>query len=111
MVEDLRASAVSSLFRWGEMDAVDDPVIPIAFWAAFVCLSVCLSLSLSLSHIILYVSILLLSDPITDDCEPSGGCWELNSEPLEEQSVLFTAGPSSFQPLPLFPLMTTRIVT
>jgi len=27
------------------------------------------------------------SNPITDDCEPSCGCWELNSEPLEEQSV------------------------
>lgn len=21
-------------------------------------------------------------------CEPPGGCWELNSDPLEEQSVL-----------------------
>jgi hypothetical protein len=34
------------------------------------------------------------SDPITDGCEPLCGCWELNSEPLEEQSVLLTAGPS-----------------
>ena len=39
-----------------------------------------------------------VSDPITDGCEPSCGCWELNSEPLEEQSVLLTAEPS-FQPL------------
>jgi hypothetical protein len=26
--------------------------------------------------------------------EPSCGCWELNSEPLEEQTVLLTAEPS-----------------
>jgi hypothetical protein len=30
------------------------------------------------------------SDPITDACEPACGCWELNSGPLEEQSVLLT---------------------
>jgi hypothetical protein len=30
----------------------------------------------------------------TDGCEPPYGCWELNSEPLEEQSVLLTAEPS-----------------
>ena len=29
------------------------------------------------------------SDPITDSCEPPCGCWELNSGPLEEQSLLF----------------------
>ena len=28
-------------------------------------------------------------DPITDGCKPPWGCWELNSGPLEEQSVLF----------------------
>jgi hypothetical protein len=33
-------------------------------------------------------------DPITDGCEPSCGCWGLNSGPLEEQSVLFTTEPS-----------------
>jgi hypothetical protein len=33
-------------------------------------------------------------DPITDGCEPPCGCWELNSEPIEEQSVLLTAEPS-----------------
>jgi hypothetical protein len=32
--------------------------------------------------------------PTTDGCEPPCGCWELNSGPLEEQSVLFTAKPS-----------------
>jgi hypothetical protein len=35
-----------------------------------------------------------ISDSITDCCEPPCGCWELNSEPLEEQSVLLTAKPS-----------------
>jgi hypothetical protein len=30
------------------------------------------------------------SDPITDGYEPPCGCWELNSESLEEQSVLLT---------------------
>ena len=36
-----------------------------------------------------------VSDPITDGCEPlSGGWWELNSGPLEKQSVLLTAEPS-----------------
>jgi hypothetical protein len=28
-------------------------------------------------------------DPITDGCETPCGYWELNSGPLEEQSVLF----------------------
>ena len=34
------------------------------------------------------------SDPITYGCEPPCGCWELNSGPLEYQSVLLTAEPS-----------------
>jgi hypothetical protein len=34
------------------------------------------------------------SDLITDICEPPCGCWDLNSGPLEEQSVLLTAEPS-----------------
>jgi hypothetical protein len=38
------------------------------------------------------------SDPITDGCEPPCGCWELNSEPMEEQSVLLTIDPS-LQPI------------
>jgi hypothetical protein len=33
------------------------------------------------------------SDPITDGCEPPCGFWELNSGPLEDQSVLLTAEP------------------
>jgi hypothetical protein len=34
------------------------------------------------------------SDLITGGCEPPCGCWDLNSGPLEEQSVLLTAEPS-----------------
>jgi predicted membrane protein len=30
------------------------------------------------------------SDLVTDDCEPPCGCWDLNSEPLEEQSGALT---------------------
>jgi hypothetical protein len=30
----------------------------------------------------------------SDSCEPPYGCWELNSGPLEEQSVLLTTEPS-----------------
>ena len=33
-------------------------------------------------------------DPITDVCEPPCGCWDLNSGPLKEQSVLLTPEPS-----------------
>jgi hypothetical protein len=35
-----------------------------------------------------------VSDLITDGCEPPCGCWDLNSGPLEKQSVLLTAEPS-----------------
>jgi hypothetical protein len=38
------------------------------------------------------------SDLVTDGCEPPCGCWELNSGPLEEESVLLTTKPS-LQPL------------
>ena len=34
------------------------------------------------------------SDLIMDGCEPSCGCCDLNSGPLEEPSVLLTAEPS-----------------
>jgi hypothetical protein len=43
----------------------------------------------------------IASDPIIDGCEPSCGCWKLNSEPLEEQAVLVIAEPSSLQDLPI----------
>ena len=33
-------------------------------------------------------------DLIMDGCEPPCGCWDLNSRPSEEQSVLLTAEPS-----------------
>jgi hypothetical protein len=33
------------------------------------------------------------SDIVTGGCEPPCSCWELNSGPLEEQSVLLTAEP------------------
>jgi hypothetical protein len=37
-------------------------------------------------------------------CEPLCGCWDLNSGPSEEQSVLLTAEPSR-QTLDLFDLI------
>ena len=40
-------------------------------------------------------------DPVTDGCEPPCSCWELNSGPLEEQSVLLTTE-ASLQPLQLY---------
>jgi hypothetical protein len=36
----------------------------------------------------------MASDPIIDSCEPPCSRWELNSEPLEEQSMLLTTEPS-----------------
>jgi hypothetical protein len=41
------------------------------------------------------------SDLITDGCEPSCSCWDLNSGPLEEKPVFLTAEPS-LQPWFLF---------
>jgi hypothetical protein len=40
-----------------------------------------------------------ISDLITDGCEPPCGCWELNSGPLEDQSVFLPTEPS-LQPPP-----------
>ena len=42
-----------------------------------------------------------MSDPKRNSCDPPCGCWELNSEPLEEQSVLPPAKPY-FQPNSFF---------
>jgi hypothetical protein len=39
-----------------------------------------------------------VSDLITGGCEPPCGCWDLNSGPLEEQSVLLPAEPSGQLP-------------
>ena len=47
-----------------------------------------------------------VSDPLklfTDSCELPYGCWDLNPDPLEEQSVLLTTKPSLQPPtLPNF---------
>ena len=48
-------------------------------------------------------------DPITDGCEPPCGCWELNSGPLEEQSVLLTTEPSLPPPVILFIMSTVPV--
>jgi hypothetical protein len=46
------------------------------------------------------ISVWGLSDlGVTESCGLSRGCWDLNSEPLEEQSVFLTAD-SSFKPDP-----------
>ena len=31
---------------------------------------------------------------VTDGCEPTCGCWDLNPGPLQEQQVLLTTEPS-----------------
>jgi hypothetical protein len=49
-----------------------------------------------------------VSDLITDGCEPPWTCWELNSEPLEEQSVLLTTEPS-LQPRLMLLLVPTEL--
>jgi hypothetical protein len=56
-------------------------------------------------YLLLYISALQMhqkraSDLIMDGCEPPCGCWDLNSGPSEEQSVLLTNEPS-LQPLVL----------
>jgi hypothetical protein len=38
------------------------------------------------------------SDLVTDGCEPPCGCWDLNSGPSEEQSVLLPTEPSHQPP-------------
>ena len=43
-----------------------------------------------------------VSDLVTDGCEPPCGCWDLNSGPSEEQSVLLTTEPSR-QPKNMLP--------
>jgi hypothetical protein len=35
-----------------------------------------------------------VSDHIMSGCEPLCGCWDLNSRPLEDQSLLLPAEPS-----------------
>jgi hypothetical protein len=43
-----------------------------------------------------------VSDLIMDGCELPCGCWDLNSGPSEEQSVLLTAEPSLQPPVKTF---------
>jgi hypothetical protein len=42
------------------------------------------------------------SDPFLDGCEPPCGCWEFNSGPLEEGTVLLTTEPSLQPPVSTF---------
>jgi hypothetical protein len=42
------------------------------------------------------------SGPFIDGCELPCGCWELNSEPLEEQPVFSTTEPSHQPPISLY---------
>ena len=62
------------------------------------CLFVCLFMYMSALPACLSACQKSASDPITDGCEPLYGCWELNSGPLEEQSVLLTTEPSLLCP-------------
>ena len=48
-----------------------------------------------------------VSDHIADGGEPPCDCWELNSGPLEEQSVLLTSEPSLQPPCVSFDLILT----
>lgn len=41
-----------------------------------------------------------LKSRLTDSCELSYGCWQLNPGPMEKQSLLLTADPS-LQPMSL----------
>jgi hypothetical protein len=43
-----------------------------------------------------------VSDLIMDGCEPPCGCWELNSDPLEEQTVALNRGAISPAQRPVF---------
>ena len=49
-------------------------------------------------------------DPITDGCDLPCGCWELDSEPLEEQPVLLTSEPS-LQPQDIYYLKYQQVLT
>ena len=78
---------------------------PLFFLFLFVCLFTCFKIYLLIYLLCVHCSCLQThqkraSDPITDGCEPPCGCWELNSGPLEDQSVPLTAE-SSLQPLVL----------
>jgi hypothetical protein len=80
-----------------------------------------LSLPLSLLNIylfiyLMYVSTLLLTSDTPEEgirshyrcCEPPCGCWEVNSGPLEEQSVFLTAEPSFLPSMVIFQCATMQ---
>jgi hypothetical protein len=48
------------------------------------------------------------SDLTMDGFKPPGGCWELNSGPLDEQPVLLTAAPP-LQPSLLQPILSSLV--
>jgi hypothetical protein len=48
----------------------------------------------ALLHVHIHASQKRASDPFIDGCEPPCGYWELNSGPVEEQSVPLTTKPS-----------------
>ena len=73
---------------YGEQTFAASPLLLSSFLkniCLFVCLFVCSCLQTHQKR---------ASDPITDGYESPCGCWELNSGPSEEQSVLLTAEPS-----------------
>jgi hypothetical protein len=48
---------------------------------------------------------------VMDGCEPPYGCQDLNSGPLEEQSVLLTAEPSHQPPmLKIYDILLIRVI-
>jgi hypothetical protein len=51
------------------------------------------SLSPVRSQYVIFYSLKSHENLIIDGCEPPHGCWDLNSGPSEEQSVLLTAEP------------------
>jgi hypothetical protein len=53
----------------------------------------------------------MTSDLITDGCEPPCGCWDLNSGPSEEQSVLLPAEPSRQSQFFFFFYLTSYVST
>jgi hypothetical protein len=73
------------------------PSLPFFFFFFFLRFTLCMSMLL-----LLQTHQERAPDSITDGGEPSCGCWELNSRPLEEQSVLLTTKPSLQPPLSPF---------
>ena len=100
---ELRTSrgAVSALNHWAIPPALDLPFFKVSFPLSFF-ISFFLWICMWVHCSCLQTHQKRAWDPITDGCEPSCGCWELNSGPLEEQSVLLTTEPSLQPPAYLF---------